>query len=95
MFLQHRLDIPYRGSSFLGSWRVYENSMRTLLSMMTDQASGMANGNHGLFHRMGIEAVTLEGVDLNAASSKKKSKKKRYPEADLYQMGRIVEGTFR
>ena len=53
----------------------------------------MANGNHGLFHRMGIEAVTLEGVDLNAAKNKKK--KKRYPEVDLYQMGRIVEGTFR
>ena len=52
----------------------------------------MANGNHGLFHRMGIEAVTLEGVNLN---TKLKKKKKKYPEVDLYQMGRVIEGTFR
>jgi len=89
---QHRHDTPYRGSSFLGSWKVYSNNMKTLLSMMADQASGMANGNHGLFHRMGIEAVTLEGVNLN---TKLKKKKKKYPEVDLYQMGRVIEGTFR
>ena len=57
----------------------------------------MANGNHGLFHRMGIEAVTLEGVNLNskAAAKAAKKKKKKYPEVDLYQMGRVIEGTFR
>ena len=34
---QHRHDTPYRGSSFLGSWKVYSNNMKTLLSMMADQ----------------------------------------------------------
>ena len=72
----------------LGSWKHYSQSLRTLTLMMLEQASGTPNGNHGLFHRMGIEAVTLEGVQI-------RRKKRKYQEADMYQMGRIVEGSFR
>merc|ERR1712038_707222 len=32
---------------------------------MTGQATGVPRGNHGLFHRFGIEAVTLEGRTVN------------------------------
>ena len=41
--LQHRHDTPYRGSSFLGSWKVYSNNMKTLLSMMADQVWPLAH----------------------------------------------------
>ena len=36
--------------------------LKTMLNMMWSQASGAPSGNHGLFHRYSIEALTLEGV---------------------------------
>ena len=30
--------------------------------MAMKQATGVPTGNHGLFHRFGIEALTIEGV---------------------------------
>jgi len=108
--LSHKVNgqsTPDSLREFLGPWKVYTSSFRTLMSMMMGQASGNPDGNHGLFHRMGIEAVTLEGVDMNvkvknananaaATNTNKKKKKKKYLRTvDLYQMGRIVEGTFR
>lgn len=64
----------------------YTRSLRTLLSMMAGQAAGVPSGNHGLFHRFGIESVTLEGRTV--------SSRKRSP-ADFHVLGRLVEGTFR
>ena len=32
--------------------------------MMWNQAPGVPTGNHGLFHRYHIEALTLEGMRL-------------------------------
>ena len=64
----------------------YLRSLRTLTNMMTGQATGVPTGNHGLFHRFGIEAVTLEGRTVNS--------RKRSP-ADFHTLGRVVEGTFR
>lgn len=32
--------------------------------MMWNQAPGIPTGNHGLFHRYHIEAVTLQGVKM-------------------------------
>lgn len=32
-----------------------------MMSMVMIQATGVPDGNHGLFHRFGIEAITLEG----------------------------------
>ncbi|KAJ8964724.1 hypothetical protein NQ317_009211 [Molorchus minor] len=45
------------------------------------------NGNHGLFHRFGIQALTLEGFQESVAG---KGAKK-----GLVNIGRIIEGTFR
>ncbi|KAL1464520.1 hypothetical protein WDU94_004156 [Cyamophila willieti] len=64
---------------------IYLQRLTTLLSMVTTQATGVPNGNHGLFHRFGIEAVTLEGV-----KSKKPSGGARF-----FQMGKVIEGVFR
>lgn len=44
------------------------------------------NGNHGLFHRFGIEAVTMEGFSKS---------KDRSHAVDLFELGRILEGLFR
>ena len=35
-----------------------------MLYMMWNQALGVPTGNHGLFHRYHIEAITLEGVKI-------------------------------
>jgi len=68
------------------SYNGYFRSLKTMLNMMASQATGVPSGNHGLFHRFGIEAVTLEGVTVKS--------RKRAP-ADFHTLGRIVEGTFR
>ncbi|XP_045455968.1 glycosylphosphatidylinositol anchor attachment 1 protein [Melitaea cinxia] len=41
------------------------NGIWTMLGMVSAQIAGVPNGNHGLFHRFGIEAVTLEGRDAD------------------------------
>ncbi|XP_064075002.1 glycosylphosphatidylinositol anchor attachment 1 protein [Vanessa tameamea] len=41
------------------------NGIWTMLGMVSAQIAGVPNGNHGLFHRFGIEAVTLEGRDVD------------------------------
>jgi glycosylphosphatidylinositol transamidase len=33
-----------------------------MMKMMWSHASGIPTGNHGLFHRYHIEAVTIEGI---------------------------------
>ncbi|XP_029633709.1 glycosylphosphatidylinositol anchor attachment 1 protein isoform X2 [Octopus sinensis] len=63
----------------------FKHSLLTMLRMMKTQASGSPSGNHGLFHRYHIEAVTLQGV--SRAFGQKTS--------DLMVTGRIVEGIFR
>ncbi|XP_063237453.1 glycosylphosphatidylinositol anchor attachment 1 protein [Bacillus rossius redtenbacheri] len=59
--------------------------LKTLMAMVSTQATGVPNGNHGLFHRFGIEAVTLEGFE----------KRGRGSPAVFYQLGRVMEGLFR
>lgn len=54
-----------RRHSAATSWR---KNIEKMLAMVTSQASGVPTGNHGLFHRYGIEAVTLEGVAKKTAS---------------------------
>jgi glycosylphosphatidylinositol transamidase len=41
--------------------------LKTMLSMMWTQASGAPSGNHGMFHRFHIEALSLEGVATKKA----------------------------
>ncbi|XP_014214858.1 glycosylphosphatidylinositol anchor attachment 1 protein isoform X1 [Copidosoma floridanum] len=57
----------------------------TLMSMTLTQATGIPTGNHGLFHRFGIEAITLEGFDSG------KNEMKHH----LYHVGRVVESIIR
>ncbi|CAG9570621.1 unnamed protein product [Danaus chrysippus] len=41
------------------------NNIWTMLGMVGSQIAGVPNGNHGLFHRFNIEALTLEGRDAS------------------------------
>ena len=65
----------------------------------------MPTGNHGLYHRFSIEAVTLEVENTLSASCSCSvvhfslqgvtvRSRKRAP-ADFHTLGRVVEGTFR
>ena len=68
------------------SYKGYIKSLKTLVAMMGTQASGVPTGNHGLYHRFSIEAITLEGVT-------RRSRKR--PPGDFRTLGRIIEGTYR
>ncbi|GAB1606510.1 glycosylphosphatidylinositol anchor attachment 1 protein-like [Argonauta hians] len=78
--LHDRFDY-YDPESFTG----FKHSLLTMLRMMKTQASGSPSGNHGLFHRYHIEAVTLQGVSRSLGQKT----------SDLMVTGRIVEGIFR
>ncbi|XP_059470243.1 glycosylphosphatidylinositol anchor attachment 1 protein [Neocloeon triangulifer] len=67
------------------TFKSYLRSLKTLMSMVTTQAAGVPNGNHGLFLRFGISAVTIEGFE---------NKERQYGPG-FYQVGRIMEGVFR
>lgn len=54
----HRQTSNVKRSGAKSSW---EENFRHMASMLLTQSSGVPNGNHGLFYRYGIEAVTLEG----------------------------------
>jgi len=71
------------------SYQNYLKSLTTFVSMAMKQAAGgVPSGNHGLFHRFGIEALTIETVH-------KFTKKSRKREFNMYTTGRIMEGIFR
>ncbi|KAF5275044.1 hypothetical protein FQA39_LY06981 [Lamprigera yunnana] len=61
-------------------------SFQTLMSMIFTQASGVPNGNHGLFHRFAIQALTLEGFS---------GKKSNTHQGNFLAAGRVLESIFR
>ncbi|XP_018578205.1 glycosylphosphatidylinositol anchor attachment 1 protein [Anoplophora glabripennis] len=65
-------------------WKYY---FRNLLAMVATQATGIPNGNHGLFHRFGIQALTMEGFEQSKARGSSR--------VGFVSIGRIIEGTFR
>ncbi|XP_065217593.1 glycosylphosphatidylinositol anchor attachment 1 protein [Planococcus citri] len=65
-------------------YSTWNHKLRTMLEMIATQATGVPDGNHGLFHRFGIEAVTLEGHAKVGKGGQ-----------TFYHMGRVLEGLFR
>ncbi|XP_059622578.1 glycosylphosphatidylinositol anchor attachment 1 protein [Phlebotomus argentipes] len=63
------------------------NNLWQMLTMVLSQSTGVPTGNHGLFHRFGIEAVTLEGVAMDSEVPPTGQ--------SLQQMLRILEGITR
>ncbi|XP_033356701.1 glycosylphosphatidylinositol anchor attachment 1 protein [Bombus vosnesenskii] len=78
---QRRFDVKYKNK--FNYWWYHFN---TLLMMITSQATGIPTGNHGLFHRFGIEAITLEGFEKPGQQNSN---------GNFYQIGRIVESIVR
>ncbi|XP_052889152.1 glycosylphosphatidylinositol anchor attachment 1 protein [Anopheles moucheti] len=64
----------------------YQDKLFNVLSMVFTQASGVPTGNHGLFHKYGIEALTLEAV---------KREKAQQQFQEIGSMLRIIEGISR
>lgn len=48
----------------------FEENLKHMISMIITQSTGVPTGNHGLFHRYGIEAVTLEGYKKASSNSR-------------------------
>ncbi|CAG4951794.1 unnamed protein product, partial [Parnassius apollo] len=70
------------------------NGIWTMLGMVNTLFPGVPNGNHGLFHRFGIEAVTLEGryADDQAGIPPKVVS---LPAANFYRLGIALESILR
>lgn len=51
----------------------HEENLKHMLGMVATQASGVPNGNHGLFHRYGIEALTIEGHRKDQTNHQRRS----------------------
>ncbi|XP_060564465.1 glycosylphosphatidylinositol anchor attachment 1 protein-like [Ruditapes philippinarum] len=86
---KNNVDVMLHNSRDVPQWEAetvagFQQSAKTMLKMMWAQASGLPSGNHGLFHRFHIEAVTLEGI-----------RRKKTGKISLAVTGRVVEGIFR
>lgn len=66
----HRQTSTVRRSGAKSSW---EDNFRHMILMLLTQSTGVPNGNHGLFYRYGIEAVTLEGYRQEQTNYQRKS----------------------
>ncbi|CAF4872885.1 unnamed protein product [Pieris macdunnoughi] len=66
----------------------------TMLGMMSAQIAGVPNGNHGLFHRFGIEAVTLEGRDADDPAGIP-PRVHQLTATNFYRLGTALESIFR
>ncbi|KAL9974545.1 hypothetical protein ACROYT_G011593 [Oculina patagonica] len=68
----------------LGAWADSVQSLVTMVMMMFYQASGRASGNHGLFHRYRIEALTMKEGGENWEYGR-----------GFLETGKVIEGIFR
>lgn len=66
----HRQASTIRRSGAKSSW---DDNFRHMILMLLTQSTGVPNGNHGLFYRYGIEAVTLEGYRQEQTNYQRKS----------------------
>jgi len=76
----------YQSELFRGKDQ-YMYNLETLLRLMATQSSGYPSGNHGLFYKYRIEAVTLQGVNNPLGRYRK--------QAPFEAIGRMTEGIFR
>lgn len=89
--LSHKQGVPTGYNSKISEYNPddFRANMKNLMTMMWTQSSGIPTGNHGLFHRYGIEALTIESVHDSG------SKKQNNVQQKIMALLRIVEGTSR
>ncbi len=87
--LSHKQSIPaaYKMSSQRGRKHKMQDNLLNILSMMCTQSSGIPNGNHGLFHRYGIEALTIEAIKRDPSNG--------YNQQKILNLLKIIEGITR
>ncbi|EDW62399.1 glycosylphosphatidylinositol anchor attachment 1 protein [Drosophila virilis] len=68
----------------------YEQNLRQILAMLSTQSSGVPNGNHGLFHRYRIDALTI-----SAAKRVTNSNVKANPSSAAVPLLKAIEGIAR
>lgn len=81
----HRQTTNAKRSGAKSSW---EENFRHMISMLLTQSTGVPNGNHGLFYRYGIEAVTLEGHHREYTNHQRKAN-------GVSSILRLIEGVTR
>ncbi|XP_048000814.1 glycosylphosphatidylinositol anchor attachment 1 protein isoform X1 [Leguminivora glycinivorella] len=80
-----------RSRSAVDEWL---SGVSTLLGQVVTMIAGVPNGNHGLFHRFGIEAVTLEGRDAADPAGAAPRVRALTP-AGFYRLGTTLESILR
>ncbi|EDW00213.1 glycosylphosphatidylinositol anchor attachment 1 protein [Drosophila grimshawi] len=68
----------------------FEQNLRQMLAMLATQSSGVPNGNHGLFHRYRIDALTI-----SAAKRVTNSNVKSNPTSSAVPLLKAIEGIAR
>lgn len=68
----------------------FEQNLRQMLAMLASQSSGVPNGNHGLFHRYRIDALTIA-----AAKRITNSNSKSNPSSAAVPLLKAIEGIAR
>ncbi|KFM78527.1 Glycosylphosphatidylinositol anchor attachment 1 protein, partial [Stegodyphus mimosarum] len=68
------------------TWKNWERNFKTMARMILIQATGLPTGGHGLFHRFGIQALTLKAMENQSHD---------YNAVTLIQIGRVLEGVVR
>lgn len=68
--LSHKAGIPTGYKMKISDYDREEIStnLYNMLTMMWTQSSGVPNGNHGIFHKYGIEALTIECVKKESST---------------------------
>lgn len=82
------VPVSFHGDSFYyteNEWANWLRKSRTMLSMMSTQASMLPNGAHGLFQKYAVSSITLEG----------QNKKSKYMMVASLSLGRAIEGIIR
>lgn len=88
--LSHKQSIPTGYKLSLNGRRgyTYEERVLNLLSAVLSQANGVPTGNHGLFHKYGIEALTLECIKNPSVTDQRRR-------AGIISLSKIIEGVVR
>ncbi|GFX84619.1 glycosylphosphatidylinositol anchor attachment 1 protein [Trichonephila clavipes] len=68
------------------TWKSWLHNYITMSRMILLQATGLPSAGHGLFHRFGIQALTVKSIH---------EKRSNEDSVTLIQMGRVLEGTVR
>ncbi|XP_030381948.1 glycosylphosphatidylinositol anchor attachment 1 protein [Scaptodrosophila lebanonensis] len=72
------------------TFSTFEQNLRHIIAMLTTQSSGVPNGNHGLFHRYRIDALTIAAMKRTTHSNIKTS-----PNSVAIPLLKAIEGIAR